>query len=210
MIDKFLNILFPKHCLNCGKQGKYLCSSCFLKSNLKFKFFKILNKSYEYFMYLDNYKDDIRSKILKFKFYDGAYINEYFLEFLVNDKKICEFLNKFDMIIPVPLYKDKKLKRGYNQTELIAKNLSKKINVKCFADILIKSKQNKTQSLLSREERIENIKDVFEIKNPQKILGKNIILIDDIFTTGITVQMCSKLLKKSGAKSICVLVIAKA
>lgn len=208
MINKFLNILFPKKCLNCGKYGSYLCEDCFIKYNLNFKIFKISNKSYEYFMYLDEYKNDIRTKILKFKFYDAPYMNEFFLEFL--DNKSCDFLKKFDIIIPVPMYKDKMLRRGYNQTELISKNLSKKINVKYHSDVLIKLKSNKTQSLLNKKERIENVKNVFEIQNSEKINGKNIILVDDIFTTGATALECSKLLKNKGANNICVLVISKA
>lgn len=204
----FLDILFPKKCLNCGKQGNYLCETCLLKYNLKFKIFKISKKSYEYFMYLDEYKNDIRTKILKFKFYDASYMNEFFLGFL--DNKSCDFLKTFDVIIPVPMHKEKKKRRGYNQTELISENLSKKINVKYLPNVLMKIKINKTQSLLSKVERIENVKNVFEIKNPEKINGKNIILIDDIFTTGVTIEECSKILKNKGAKKICAFVISKA
>lgn len=210
MIERFLNILFPKVCLNCGKQGEsYLCSSCFLAFDLKFRIFPVQNKYFDFLIYLGKYKDEIRRKILKFKFYNGAYINEYFLEFLLKDKNICDFLKSFDLIIPVPMYKDKKSRRGYNQTELFAKNLGKNLNLSYAEDILIKFKENKTQSLLPKDERAKNVKDVFKIQNFFKIKDKKIILIDDIFTTGATIQICSKLLKKAGAASIIALVIAK-
>ena len=210
MIERFLNILFPKVCLNCGKQGEsYLCSSCFLAFDLRFRIFPVQNKYFDFLIYLGKYKDEIRRKILKFKFYNGAYINEYFLEFLLKDKNICDFLKSFDLIIPVPMYKDKKSRRGYNQTELFAKNLGKNLNLSYAEDILIKFKENKTQSLLLQNERTKNVRDVFKIENYFEIKDKKIILIDDIFTTGATIQICSKLLKKAGAASIIALVIAK-
>lgn len=210
MIENLLDILFPKVCLNCGKYGEnYLCSSCFDKMDLRFKIFPISKKSYNFLIYLGKYKEEIRKRLLELKFYNKAYINEYFLEFLIKDKNICDFLNKFDIIIPVPMHKDKKLRRGYNQTEIFAKNLSKKLNVGYEDDVLIKFKENKTQSLLLPNERTKNVKDVFRIKNSFKLKNKNIILVDDIFTTGATVNVCSSLLKKSGASEIIILVIAK-
>ena len=160
-------------------------------------------------IYLGKYKDEIRNKLLQFKFYNKAYINEYFLEFLLKDKNICDFLKSFDLIVPVPMYKDKKSRRGYNQTELFAKNLGKNLELSYEENILIKFKENKTQSLLPQNERTKNVRDVFKIENYFEIKDKKIILIDDIFTTGATIQICSKLLKKAGAASIIALVIAK-
>lgn len=210
MIERFLNILFPKVCLNCGKQGEsYLCSSCFLAFDLRFRIFPVQNKYFDFLIYLGKYKDEIRNKLLQFKFYNKAYINEYFLEFLLKDKNICDFLKSFDLIVPVPMYKDKKSRRGYNQTELFAKNLGKNLELSYEENILIKFKENKTQSLLPQNERTKNVRDVFKIENYFEIKDKKIILIDDIFTTGATIQICSKLLKKAGAASIIALVIAK-
>ena len=210
MIEKILNILFPKMCLNCGKQGEgYLCSSCFLKSNFKFKIIPVKNKHYNYLIYLGKYKNEIRRKMLDFKFYNKAFINEYFLEFLLKNKNICAFLKNFDLIIPVPMFKTKKLKRGYNQTELLRKNLSKKLELEYLEDVLVKIKENRTQSLVLKNERKQNVKNVFKIENPFYIKNKKIILVDDIYTTGATIDECTKLLKKSGVKEILVLVIAK-
>ena len=148
--------------------------------------------------------------MLDFKFYNKAFINEYFLEFLLKNKNICAFLKNFDLIIPVPMFKTKKLKRGYNQTELLGKNLSKKLGLEYLEDVLVKIKENRTQSLVLKNERKQNVKNVFKIKNPFYIKNKKIILVDDIYTTGATIDECTKLLKKSGVKEILVLVIAKA
>jgi competence protein ComFC len=128
--------------------------------------------------------------------------------------------------------KDKKRLRGYNQTELIAKNIQKQLllknienannedlNNKEFCNnlievnskILLKRKNVKKQSSLSKEERIKNVKNAFYINEKYKmnIWNKKVILLDDIFTTGATVEECSKLLREAGARKITVIVIAK-
>ena len=105
--------------------------------------------------------------------------------------------------------KQKRLERGYNQTELITNIISKYNKILVENKVLFKDKKTKTQSTLSLEERYENIKNAFKIKNINKIKNKQIILFDDIYTTGATVNEISKKLKKSGAKKVLVLVIAK-
>ena len=107
------------------------------------------------------------------------------------------------------MYKTKQSVRGYNQCELIAKELSKELNVNFEKNNLIKIKDTKTQSTLSKSQRKENIKGAFQINNEARIKNKKIILIDDIYTTGSTVNECSRILKKSGAKEIIVVTIAK-
>ena len=210
MIENILDIIYPKVCLECGKQGEqYICSSCLSKSKLNFKIVNIYNKDYKYLVYLEKYQDNIRHKILNFKFYDEAYIGEYFIKFLLKNKSLCEFLKKFDLIIPVPMYKIKKARRGYNQTELLTDSLSKTLDIECRKDILVKIRENKTQSKLHEKERIKNVKNVFSIDDADIIGNKSIILVDDIFTTGATMGECAKLLKKVGAKVVCAFVIAK-
>ncbi len=208
MIEKFLDLIFPKLCLNCKKQGEgYICSSCFKYLNLDFNIKKIKNRPYELLVYLSRYESDMRTKMLKFKFGDSPYIAEYFIEILVKNDKIIKLLKEFDLIIPVPMFIKKKLSRGYNQTELLAKNLSKNIEIPYDISILKRVSEGKTQSTLHRLERLNNIERVFEVE--QNINGKKVILLDDIFTTGATVEVCSKILKKSGAKEICVLTICR-
>jgi ComF family protein len=210
MINKFLDIIFPKSCLECGKQGEgYICSTCFsaFKQNLKIK--KIYNNYYDVLIYIDNYKSKTRSKILAMKFSSKAYIAEYFIEILIKNEAIKNYLKNFDIVISVPMQKSKKLERGYNQTEIFGIGLAKKINLPCEIDALRKIKDNKTQSLLSSKERMKNVKDVFIVSNFEKIKNKKIILVDDIFTTGATIKECSKILKSAGASKICALVIAK-
>jgi competence protein ComFC len=210
MIDNILNIIFPKKCIYCKKQGEgYICSSCFCLLKLKFKLMKVFNKPYNYLIYIDAYSLKTRKQIIDFKFNNKAFYAEYFIELLCRNHKLIDFLEQFDYIVPVPMNKTKKLERGYNQTELLANILSNKILVP-VCDILEKPVEYKIQSSLSKKERITNVKNAFKIKKNIDIKGKNIILLDDIFTTGATAFECSKVLKYSNTNKICVLVIAKA
>lgn len=98
--------------------------------------------------------------------------------------------------------------RGYNQSELIAKEIARFLPSIIYKKVLKKVKKNKRQSELKKEERKENVKNVYEIQNKQIIQNKKIILFDDIYTTGNTVNECSKVLKENGATEILVLTLA--
>ena len=118
-------------------------------------------------------------------------------------------IKQYDIIIPVPLHKKRRKKRGYNQSELIAKELSKKLNIQLHRNILYKCINNPPQSSLNQEERKHNIKNAYILKNKKLINNKNILVFDDIYTTGNTVNECSKLLKSAKVNNIGVLTIAK-
>ncbi len=213
IIEKFLNLVYPPVCGICGKISKEnLCNKC----STKLKQYEInkyihINKN----MYFDElkclmeYKKDIRNLILQYKFNNKAYMYKTFSKLILKNKKICGFLKKYDIIIPVPLHKKRKQKRGYNQTELIVKEIAQNTNLKLITNNLIKIKNIEPQSAFNKRQRKENIKGAFLVKNPEEIKDKNIIIFDDIYTTGSTVNECAKILKKTGANKIGVLTLAK-
>lgn len=166
-------------------------------------------KEFNEHMYLYAYDGIIRSLILKYKFQEKTYLYKIFLKNLKNNKKIYLFLKKYDIIIPVPISKKREKQRGYNQSSLLAKEISKDFNIKYNEKILMKDIHTEPQSSLSKEDRIKNVKNVYSVKNSEKIINRNILLIDDIYTTGNTVNECSRVLKQSGAKNIGILTIAK-
>ena len=100
------------------------------------------------------------------------------------------------------------MQRGYDQSLIIAKELSENIGIDLKKNVLIKVIDNKPQSVLKRYERLKNIKNVYKIEDAE-IKDKKILLFDDIYTTGSTVNECSRILKEAGAKEICILTIAK-
>ncbi len=107
---------------------------------------------------------------------------------------------KFDYIIPVPLHWWRLLRRGYNQSLLLAKALAKKRNEKLDFDSLVKTKASKAQSSLSKTERLKQLKMAFRLKSPEKFKDKTILLVDDVYTTGSTLQECAKVLKQADAE----------
>ena len=217
MIEYILNLIYPPKCGICGNTSKeFLCNKCKLKLKeyeLKNKKIKVLSKNKE--RYIDEiysifeYKELIRELILNYKFNNKPYLYKTFSKIILNNEKICGFLKSYDIIIPVPIHKKKRRKRGYNQTELIAKEITKKLDIKVESNVLIKKINTRSQSELSKSDRKNNIKGVFNVIKQERIINKNIIIFDDIYTTGSTVLECAKILKEAGANKIGVLAIAK-
>ena len=211
-LDKILNIIYPQVCVICGKgRNTFLCKKCEikLKKEAVFGNDKYEDKYFENHFYLFKYEGIIRKLLLNYKFKEQPYLYESFVNFFNKyQKKYLQF-DFYDIIIIVPISKKRLNSRGYNQSLLIGRKISKELKVKLNEDILIKQKNNLKQSSLNKNEREQNVKDVYNIKNIQKIKNKKILLIDDIFTTGSTVNECSKVLIKAGAKKVDVFTIAK-
>ena len=131
-----------------------------------------------------------------------------FQKMITKNEKIYSFLKKYDIILYVPMFKKQEYKRGYNQTYLIAKEIGKTLGIPIEKNNLTKIKDTKKQSTLTKEERKTNVKDAFVIRKPERIVNKKVILFDDIFTTGNTVNECSKVIKMAGAKEVAILTIA--
>jgi ComF family protein len=122
-----------------------------------------------------------------------------------------ETLKNADIIIPVPLHPLKLKKRGYNQSEEISKGLASVLKLPLSTQHLVRAENTESQTKKSRFARYENLKDAFVIKSPSELIQKHIILVDDVMTTGATVEACSnELLKIEGLKiSICTLAYAE-
>lgn len=215
MFEYFLNLIFPNVCGFCEKINKNsLCKSCEL-SLAKYGLNCIKDYRQDKVKYFDylycalKYENIVRKKIISYKFGEKSYLYKTFAKIILKNKKLYRFFNLYDIIIPVPMHKSKKSVRGYNQTELIAKEITKLANIKCNIKCLVKIKNTHVQSTLNKTERIKNVKDVFYINNAEEIKGKKVVLLDDIYTTGSTINECSKMLKQAGAKEIFVLTIAK-
>ena len=137
------------------------------------------------------------------------YLYNTFSVFFNKYQKIYFKFDFYDIIIPIPISKKRLKQRGYDQSLLISRNISKILDTRLEKDVLIKKKENKIQSKLNKNQRNENVKNVYEAKYKEKIVNKNILLIDDIYTTGATANECSKILKIAGANKIDILTIAK-
>jgi ComF family protein len=136
----------------------------------------------------------------------GIYLGELFGRDLTEQ----ESFRHFDLIIPVPLHPDKEKKRGYNQSRLIAQGISNILKVPVDTEVLNRKTFTQTQTKKSRYERWENVEDVFEIQTDKNIAGKHILLVDDVLTTGATLEGCSQTLLKASDVKISVVTLAYA
>ncbi|AIF53666.1 ComF family protein [Pelosinus sp. UFO1] len=130
------------------------------------------------------------------------------LKWLLISCKLTDYLSQIDYVVPVPLHADRLKERGYNQTELIFKDWSKEQNLFWMPDLLIREKHTIPQWELTSTDRKQNIKGAFITTRPDRIENQNILLVDDIVTTGITLDECAKVMKKAGAASVYALTIA--
>jgi ComF family protein len=114
----------------------------------------------------------------------------------------------FDGIVPVPMGRAKERRRGYNQAELLARALSRRLGIRCDMTLLTRRQERATQSTLPKRERAANVRDAFAAAFPVK--GKAILVVDDICTTGETLRACASALGAGGASRVCAITVAKA
>jgi competence protein ComFC len=153
------------------------------------------------------FKDERLKEIIHvFKYQDLFSLKDYLAG------ELLELINKeglvFDTISFVPLSKKRLIRRGYNQSQIIASELSRLTKADLYQD-LVKIKETKTQVGLTRKERIKNLEGAFALKNERKLAGKRVVLIDDVITTGATLDQCASVLKKAGAREVWGLTVAK-
>ncbi|TSC75962.1 MAG: phosphoribosyltransferase [Parcubacteria group bacterium Gr01-1014_30] len=113
------------------------------------------------------------------------------------------------LIIPIPLTRKRLRQRGFNQAEEIGRELSKQLKVPLVNNVLLKTKETMPQVELSKQERIQNVKDVFFCENAEAIKKKTVLLVDDVFTTGSTMEEAARVLKESGAKEVWGITVAR-
>ena len=227
--EKIINLIYPQTCGICGKiNNKAICPKCNMQLKKQEKMGIITKreleenllekeKYFEELIYIFKYEGQIRELILDYKFNEKSYMYKTFVNFLLKNKKIFENIKKYDKIIPVPISKKRYKERGYNQSLLIAKEISmqmsyktnKRNNLELVNNCLIKTKNIIEQSKLNKEDRQHNIQGVYTLKNGSILTNKSILLVDDIYTTGSTVNECSRILQQANPKKIGVLVLAK-
>lgn len=202
--EKKLRKIEPPVCIKCSKPINYdscnlLCPDC-----------SALDRSFEMSKSPFLYEGKIKDSIYSFKYYNKTYFYKFFGNFLLTFMNNNDYTN-FDYIVSVPLHKSKMRTRGYNQSELIAKYLSDKLFIP-YADALKRTKRTIKQSQQSKEDRRKNIKGAFIIKSPNKneqIKNSNVLLVDDVYTTGSTADECSKTLLNFGVSKVYVITIAR-
>lgn len=207
-----IELIFPTRCIGCSRFGEVICSSCLSRIHFRAEGNSSVPNVKRVLIALDLNQDIVKEAIYKFKYYFvkdlGALLSELLIQYLEGKKDEYLLLN-FDVITPVPLSRKKKLYRGFNQSEVLSKAVSKHFNWFHSSELIHRRDTLKPQVDLSHDQRYENVRNIFSLKSPGVVKGKKILLIDDIVTTGATLSSCAKALKKSGAKEVWTLVLAK-
>lgn len=224
-IVEFIDLLFPTLCLGCSQSltanEKILCTRCRINlpetgqhrepynQNLLNKFagkvpIKFLS-SYVYFT-----KGSIIQKLIHGIKYKGQKeaakeIAGWYGHQLKSESKL---LQEIDVLIGVPLHKSRLQQRGYNQADWIAEGLAEALDVPTRTDILVRNRFKESQTRKNRLDRWENVKTVFAVADYELVKDKNVVIVDDVLTTGATIEACAVELVKAGCKSVSVLTLA--
>jgi competence protein ComFC len=214
-LQKLLSLLYPSFCIKCEvliPQGHVFCLNCDQKIQTIVSSYLPLtkNKSLKVFA-ISDYKDPIRPLVIR-KFYSNMFASRQLAQLIFEKTEIKDM--QFDFIVPIPLHWTRYTSRGFNQSYVMAKGLSKKIKVPVL-NILKRKRRTMFQWKLPYEQRQENVKDAFELKLRYKMLKKDflkdkrILLIDDLCTTGATLKSAGRLLIDHGPQSISAVVACR-
>ena len=233
-IQKIINFIYPPQCFICNKQvmTQGYCASCFnllkIPNNYCISCGFVLSNNititskqcglcayrghpFDYVYYKYTYTPEIFSLVNKFKDKDDIYLSKFISNILSQVIYDNKQLLTYDIIIPTPMHFFKLIKRKYNHISILAKLISKKVDIPYNSFALKKIKNTKNQKFLSKNQRINNVKGSFDIDDNyiNLIKDKKVILLDDIITTGSTMFECAKILKQYNAKEISVLSLAR-
>lgn len=231
MKASILDLLFPPQCCGCGVTGMILCvlcagalvripPQCFVchawvpgtesaPPGRTCKRCRPHSAVYAFFSPFSYQQDAMRELVHTLKYRRNREVASLFADMLaahLADMRIA--LPKDAVLVPVPLHKTRERERGFNQSWLIAKLLGEKLGVEVGRDALRKIKKTMPQMVLLREERLRNLTDTFTVRNPLAVRGKTIALIDDVKTTGATLEEASRVLKQAGANQIWAITVA--
>jgi len=151
----------------------------------------------------------VRDCILRFKYNREMYFEEHLVNWLVVAAQRWIDWREIDGIVPVPLHPRKQRQREFNQAEYLAGGLSKVVNVPVLKRNLRRVKDTPTQTKLDAEARMKNLRDAFAVRDESAIKGKRLVILDDVFTTGATMDSCAKTLRGAGPKDVIALAVAR-
>lgn len=225
----FLDFIIPPRCVHCGRIGSFLCPSCLLRIEyLEQMLCPVCTKpSIDGFahpvcrtLYTPDrlfcpfhYRGSIASAIKKLKYKKRVLaVGKTLIELLLDEVKEHPLsLGKKAVVVPVPLHPFKKIERGYNQAEILAKIFAESLGLKLKPGWLERKRETLSQTKLKLKERRKNVKDAFAVPENYKkeLRGEDIVLFDDVFTTGATVGECANTLKRAGARFVYIITLAK-
>lgn len=222
IFNSFLELFFPPFCISCNRRlsetERHICFDCLMMipvtnhldikdNNLEQQFagrfpFRRM-AAYAYFIQ----ESTLQKIVHELKYRNNPDIGYYMGEIIGKWVGESGEFHSVDFIIPIPLHKKRLKSRGYNQSEVLAQKIGEYLEKPILVDCLIRTINNPSQTKLSKKERYKNIQNIFEITNKNGLANKHILLIDDVITTGATIETCAKLILTCPNTSISVLSI---
>ena len=199
--------IFRERCLYCNEYSifKYgLCEDCCRNIRECDNYFKLLD-------YIDDihvcakYNNFVKELMIDFKYNDKTYISKIFGEMLIEKIFKLKLLREFDLITFIPEFKSDLKRRGYNQGEILSEYICKNTDFP-MEELLHKTRKNRKQKDLNEAERYENVKDIFKAK--KNLHNLKVLIVDDVVTTGYTLDFAAKALKEAGAKKVAAITVA--
>jgi ComF family protein len=223
MLKELLSLFFPNVCQSCGKvlyhSENCICTSCryFLpqtqfhldKENAVAKLFwgrVDINSAAAYYNF--NKGGSVQRLIHQLKYKGKREIGVTIGKFYGTDLKQSNLFKDVNVVMPVPLHKSKERKRGYNQSEMFAAGIAQAMNIELSTNNLVRIAATETQTKKSRYDRWKNVETVFAITDNLKLENKHILLVDDVITTGATIEACAQKLLEIGNVKLSVATIA--
>lgn len=222
-LNDFFLLLFPDYCAGCTrllvKGESAICFSCqaslprlnqhdYRDNKLERKFWGRTDVLMATAFLKMSKKNIVRKIIHDLKYHDNKSVGVALGKLLGIELSKSNDMNQFDFIIPVPLHPKKLFQRGYNQCDCIAEGLSESMNIPVCNNQLIRAQFNKSQTRKSRYKRWENVEGIFAVKDQQYLANKSVLLVDDIITTGSTIEACATELNKIDGLKLSVAAIA--
>ncbi len=210
-INDFLSLIYPETCPACGKVllvgEKVICTSCFYKlprTNFHLMDQNPLNEMFagriefeQMLAFLNFQKGGMVQKLIhEFKYKNRKEIGFVLGEIYANELRQCEWIDSIDYLIPIPLHEQKFKKRGFNQSEEFASGIAKVLEIPLWTDLLYRVKFSETQTKKTKYKRWENVKDIFKVTKSEIIENSHVLLIDDVITTGATMEAAGLCLKQ--------------
>jgi ComF family protein len=210
LLNSFIKLFLPDVCVACGAEllesESGACLLClykiprtnnFLKENNSAEILMAGRIPFERIVTFSYFVEGgvLRPMVHKLKYYDGKDMGILLGKMFGEDLLASDFINNIDIIVPVPLHPKKQRSRGYNQAEIIAHGISEATEIPVISNNFIRVVFNPTQTKRTKTERWENVSGIFKIKDSSLFDGKHILLVDDVITTGSTIEACGNVLQ---------------
>ncbi len=217
LLKDFISLFYPEVCLCCGEglgdQEKFICTICLYKlpktnfhlheeNELKKVFWGRAEINSAAALGYFEKGNAIQTLVHELKYRNKKELGTYLGKYYGQELKKSALYQKCDTVIPVPLHRNKLKRRGYNQSALFGRGIAESLGIKEDEDLLVRNSDTATQTRKSRMSRWQNVHGIFEVTKKESLKDMNILLVDDVITTGATLEACACALNEAGAASV--------